>query len=548
MTATREPVPRTAEPPSEPPPPPAPSPLEEAVELVLGQPGGPIDAWGVAATLESVGLRDVDARTRFGREDIFALARDVYAEARRRLAASPPPAPPVAEEGPDARRGRFARFGRYYASGTFFALPMAVQIVSVVIFGYGLWAWVGFTTAQATIVALATMGSLVATGGWVQAIARLGLFYGEQGSHELARTVIRRTTLLGAAAAAVFGLLVWLANVVTGAFPLGLASAGFVYYALLCAYWLVLAVLYTLERRLAIVLTSVAGLVAIGLLREVLDASMYVSHWVGLLVASEAAWAWGRRILAERAATVTGSVKLAKLPRGELLAYAVAPYFLYGAAYYVLLFIDRLVSWGVAPGRYPITFETTYERGLDWALLLLVLTIAVLEYTIHEFSASVIPVQRRYAASQREEHNAYFERFYARQLGLLALFSIAAGLLTYHGVRALASTGDRGLQETVFSPVTVNVYFWAALGYSVLVWALLNGVFFFSLSRPGFVLRALPITLVVALAVALAGALGITYWYGSLGLAAGAVVFAAVTTVYGVRVVRSLDYYYYSAF
>jgi predicted ATPase len=36
-----------------------------------------VEAWAVAALLESEGLRDVDARDRYGRADLFEFAREV---------------------------------------------------------------------------------------------------------------------------------------------------------------------------------------------------------------------------------------------------------------------------------------------------------------------------------------------------------------------------------------------------------------------------------------------------------------------------------------
>jgi hypothetical protein len=199
-------------------------------------------------------------------------------------------------------------------------------------------------------------------------------------------------------------------------------------------------------------------------------------------------------------------------------------------------------------GEFPVTFETAYELGLDWALLLLILTIAVLEYTINEFARAIIPVQRATAADSRMSHNRHFERFYARQLGLLSLFSIGAALVTYYGVLALRGLGDKDVARALDSPVTLNVFFWGALGYSILVWPLLNGVFFFSLSRPALVLRALVPSVAVTVVVSVLLSRMLDYHDGAIGLVVGAVVFAVLSTALAIRVVRRMDYYYYAAF
>ncbi len=157
-------------------------------------------------------------------------------------------------------------------------------------------------------------------------------------------------------------------------------------------------------------------------------------------------------------------------------------------------------------------------------------------------------MQKATPGGRRERHNAHFERFYARQLVLLALFSIVAAVIVYYGVLALRGIGDEKLGRALDSPVTNNVFFWGALGYSILVWPLLNGVFFFSLSRPAFVLRALAPALLVTIVVAFVLSRAESYYDGSIGLTAGALTFALISTAYAIRVVRRLDYYYYSAF
>jgi uncharacterized membrane protein YfcA len=92
------------------------------------------------------------------------------------------------------------------------------------------------------------------------------------------------------------------------------------------------------------------------------------------------------------------------------------------------------------------------------------------------------------------------------------------------------------------------VFLAGTAGYGLLVVALLNGVFLFSLSRPWPAVGAL------ALAVCTNAAVGWTfsrtgeYWWSVGGLVAGAAVFAVLTSAATVRVLRRLDYYYYSAF
>lgn len=250
------------------------------------------------------------------------------------------------------------------------------------------------------------------------------------------------------------------------------------------------------------------------------------------------------------------------------MTYSVAPYFLYGVLYFGYLFVDRLVGWsaGDMPPPYIIWFRTSYEWGLDVALLSLVLTIAVLEYTINEFSNLVIPVQTCFSAYHVPQHNGFFRRFYLRQLillftvALISAFSVrwaatelTSRLLIAHPVSTgidveMAKASPTMVTGIFDDPVIVFVFTWGVVGYSLLVWGLLSAVFFFSLSRPGFVLKAITLALVVNLLIGLILSRAISYEYSVLGLVAGSLAFGALSTWYAHRVLNHLDYYYYSAY
>jgi hypothetical protein len=523
-------------------------PLQELTEFVLETTGSPVDAWAVAATLESRGLRDVDAVARFEQPDIFHLADVVYARCRTELEAAdrrrdPEPAPSWVQQA-----GRFMGF---YVRGTFFAMPMAIQIVSVLVLGYALWSYLGFTDAQATAVAVGTILSFVVTGGFVQAIGRLGLFYGEQSSHILAFQVCYRLIRMGMVAVVVVGAVWWLSNLLSPGIAQETLAVSLVYYLLLSSLWLFMAVLYTLQMKVAIVASTSVGLVVIGGVLNGTGFGVYAAHWGGLILSNVIAFSLGFRVLRKRARGVSGDMELAELPRDSILAYSTGPYFAYGICYFLYLFLDRLVGWsaGDDPLPFVIWFRTPYELGLDWALLSLVLTIALLEYTINEFSALIIPVQKRFSGFDRDGHNAYFQRFYRRQLTTLAGLSVFSAWLTFVAVGSLRRFDSLKQARDFFaSPLTYQVYWVGAVGYALLVWALMNGVFFFCLSRPWFVLKSIGPALVVNLLVGFVASRAGAYWMSACGLAAGALVFGIMSSRFMRRVMNRLDYFYYSAY
>jgi hypothetical protein len=246
-----------------------------------------------------------------------------------------------------------------------------------------------------------------------------------------------------------------------------------------------------------------------------------------------------------------GNDLLAELPRTSVLIHSVGPYFLYGIAYFTLLFADRVVAWSTADFQLPLVlwFRTPYELGLDWALLTLVLTLALLEHVVHEFSENAIPVQTRTAGLDRADHNRWFTRFYARQTAFLGFIAVMSTVLVYSLVIwSRRFSGNEQVLDFFASPVTFQVFVLGAVGYALLALALMNASFFFTLSRPWPMLRAIGAGLASGIAVGYVLSRTVTYWWGAVGLTVGMGTFAVLSTIETVRLMRNLDYAYYAAY
>ena len=518
--------------------------MGELVELVVERTGVPIDAFAVAATLESEGLRDTDARERFARADVFDLANDVYVGCLQLLAARPP----ASAAGPLLTHGEppVRRFLRFYGRGVFFALPIVLQVATVVAVRLNQ----SFTDAEATGVMIGSILSFLATGGFSQAIGRLGTTYTSRYAYHLAREITLRLVRLGVVAAFVVGALWWLAALVFHPFPEEIALLGLGYHLLLSWLWLSLSVLYMRERRLLVIGMVVIWLAVFGVLAGVVGVPIEVAQLTGYAVAASLATVLGRRELRRLVPQTPPLAAQERLPRTPVLVYMTAPYFVYGVLYFAMLFADRVVSWSAGPPPgYLFWFAKEYELGLDWALVALVLTVAMLEYTIHEFSAIIQPVQRRYAARSIGEHNRYFQRFYLRQLIIFAGIALVSGAVTFWGVYWLRGVGSLPAIEGFFtSRVTFKVFFVAVVAYTLLGLGLMNAVVLFFLSRPRGATRGLALGLLATVVIGVVLSRTLAHWWSAVGLLAGAAAFAAVTGLAAVRVVRRMDYYYYSAY
>ena len=155
--------------------------LDALADSVVEIAGVPVDVWAVAATLESRGVRDVDAVKRYGRRDVFDLADEVY---ERCLQRAPEPQPQAVQR--PSRRAAAVTLAKRMARGAFFFVPLGLQIVALVLFGYSMWASVHFNGAQASVIGMAAALSFVVTGGFVQALGYLGPQFREPGKFRLA--------------------------------------------------------------------------------------------------------------------------------------------------------------------------------------------------------------------------------------------------------------------------------------------------------------------------------------------------------------------------
>lgn len=514
----------------------------ELVEVVMKQTSGPIDRFAVAATLESNGIRDLDARERYGKADVFDLADEIYSLCLDEPAVPPEPEPPA------GRRARAVMLGRRYLRGGFFFVQIVLQLGSLALFGYGQWASLDFTGRQASVVGLALLVSFLLTGPASQGIGYIGSFFSEPGKHLLAaRAVIALVAagLLALLAGAVAAVLLELGF---GWYGHRLVGAGLVYFALVGCVSLSGALLYMLKQFLGMVVGTVVGIAVVGFVLHQTSFGIYGAHWIGLGVTIAIEAAWASVTLRRRRQSTSPELRLAVMPPAAVLAARVAPYALYGFAYFALLFVDRFAAWSAGARGVPFTFRASYEVGLDWALIAAVPALAMLEVTIFLFAEQLEALAGRFEIARATEHNRELMRFRRRHFGYIVLLllcgvAVTAGLLLLsehtHATKVSGLLGDQTM---------IRVYAIGVIGYALLVFGIFNSVFLFSLGRPWVVVRSLLPGVAVAASVAFALSRAYPYWTAAGGLVAGTLVFATLATAATTRTLRRVDYHYFAAF
>jgi hypothetical protein len=525
--------------------------FDELVEQVFELIGNPLSVWAVAATIESIGIRDVDASTDYGYKTVFDLAEDVYKKIKKHIRGKFEEREEVKLKLGDVGES-FKLFFKHFGSGILFTMPMISQIVAIIIFEYALWAWFRFNVAQATMIAMGTISAFVITGGFIQVLGRLVSKYMGEENYYLSWKAIKSVMYFAIPLVLGIAAITFLINIILPFYPQRMITLGLTYFILISVMMLSAAVLYASEQKSIILVSILVGTITVAFGMEVLDWGIYFSQWLGIGITSGIQIIYIFLFYLYKIRATRQQLYKQSLPKLEVSYYNLYRYFVYGFSYFFFLFIDRILAWsaGPPPPPYIIWFNTPYELGMDWALLSFVFTIALLEFVIQLFSHRILPAQRRTDITKLKKFNLYFGNFYSLQLVLLFFIGIASIILTYYGVDALRvfSEDYPEIRDFFANPMTVKIFWVGSIAYLFLVFGLLNSLFFFTMNRPEFVMYSMLAAVVVNAVTGYICSRIIGFEYAVFGLLAGSITFAVITGIIAKRFFKHLDYFYYSAY
>ncbi|NPV52525.1 MAG: hypothetical protein HPY71_03265 [Firmicutes bacterium] len=510
---------------------------------VMEKSRSPRDFYEVAALLESMGWTDSQARSVFGYDNVFELAKDVLDLCRKNVITKPV-----------VREKRFPffiilwDFIKSYLRGIMFAMPMAVSIFAMLTIRYSLWSYQYFSVEIATAIAIGTILSFLVTGGFTQAIARRGLMYIGQNEYNLARRFSFLMIRVGLIVIILAALAALAFNLVFEIFPLKMMSYILIYYFFLSCIWLTTTVLYMLRHELLFTGITVIGMITVILLHELFRLDIMLSQAIGLTITALLIFAMAAWLFHQHERRAEQGVELAPVPRMSLVVYTVIPYFIYGLLYFGFIYIDRVIAWSANSlfMPYVIWFRGEYELGLDWALLTLILPMGVVEVLINNFWMNLTARQKSFLARDSTRFNQIYVSTYRRQMALYAATAGASGIAVYFGMRLIDAY--RLLDLHLFqNRVTYFVFAWGVVSYALIAAGLLNSLYLFSLSRPEPVVRAVLYASGADMLLGFVLSREIDYYYAVLGLVGGALVFFVLTSRYAVEALGALDFHVYSS-
>lgn len=516
-------------------------------QQILDLIGIPKDHWEIAAQLEVMGIRDTDARSEYGARDVFDLASRIDASYRAGRFH-------VEIEEPDDRKfpPPLIRFARHYFAGLTFSLPMALQAVTMIVWGYGVWGAIDLDLRTGSAIALGFIASYIVTGGFMQTIVRRGLFYVYQQEPWLARWTALRAWSISVRVALVLMIPALAVNALFSVLPWSMVLTACGYYVALAILWLNWALLYLVRRTWLFLVTTAAALAVVIAAANVFHATPVAANAAGLLVADALSFLLALHHL-NRIGRAAEKQSVVNPPRLTVLVYSTSRFFVYGLLYNTFLFADRILAWTSSAGRedfppYGFWLNVRYELGMDLALIVVMLLTGIVEHATQKFSEDLVPDEKRVRSIDRERFLDRVRRDHRKRILALLGASVLAVLATLAVASTLRDMPSLPIHGAMQTATTMNVFLVATFSYVVFMFALQNVLMLLTLSRVELAVRALGIALAVNIGVGFVCSRAIDYSAAVLGLLAGAGTLAILTSRAMRAVLNDLDYHYYSAY
>jgi len=522
--------------------------LDRLVEEVQRSCAHPVSMLQVAALLESAGVTDGVARSRYQEPDVFALAQAVTRSyPRASLDTSAASAVHLPEE-------RLSDTLADYSRGLLAIVPILLLTLTIMVYqGFARW-----RTGQVVALSVAMIGSLLVTGGFVQALSRKGSSYLSQGYIRAAQRVVAlilgvavlAMLAVGALCVAALRLSGWLAPE-----DIGLMAVAYIALSLL---WLAAGLLHLLKEApwFGVALGICLGLSNL-CLRELKwtnlpdGAIMLLAAAAGLAGALAVTLLVARAALSrEAAASPVGDHHVVLAPSAQLIV-GLAPYFVYGLLSVVFVLSGHLGGWAGAlrTEAAPLQGVATIEIGLTVALISYMLAGGVAENTMRRFWRRIKVYQSGTSQAGPDAFNrALWDFFVGEQARYLIALSLCSYLVASSVLAMVQFSAGPGVAVLPWSAETTAVFLIGQAGYFLMGIGVFSCMFMITLSQPGRALGALARGTAATAAVGLAIALVLPYQYTVFSVVAGGLVFAISARVTLRAMLADADHAYYASF
>lgn len=518
--------------------------------------GKPVNLNVIIATIESLGIREIDAQNDYGFKSISHLAEYIYKTFGLRAYNNLKNDKQRIAEAKNYKKIAIAsnfssravkQFVVENGSGIANFFPVSIQVISIVLFGISLWTFSKFNNLQSTAVVLGVIIGFIATGGFVQVIGKQVSYYWYNEDFYMARHSVIKIIKYGTQTIFAMFLLSAVLNFITPLYSFSFVIICFAYALLIGFLLLVLAPLYALKQRWMITVSITLGTALALALHFTTNIPVYIIHWSSILFAALISVFYLQWFLKH---TLKRKISRSIVePKVTLSIYRNFNYFLYGIFFFLFIFMDRIIAWSSSTNReipYLFYYEKDYEIGMDLAILFFFLLGGVLEYSITSFNRHLDYYQLIHSYSKFKKFNSKMIELYYRNLRLLLITTVGVAILLYL-IMTQPWGYSAGFDETL-SVLSIKVSILGSLGYIFLTIGVLNTLYLYTLNQNRKPLIAIIAALITNFTFGVLCSRLISYEYAVIGMMLGSLVFMIVTFRYTKRFFKNLDYYYYAAY
>jgi len=529
--------------------------LEDLIQQIKDLNGKPVNKFAVAATIESLGIRDIDVKEDYGYSSILDLAIYIF-----ELLDSPTyvDLKNSKQKQLEQKDEEIIRVSSYitvrnklfikdYSTGLIHLFPVFFQIFTIIVFGFSLWTYDGFNGLQSTAVVLGVILGLITTGGFVQVIGKQVSFYWYNSDFHMTKYAVLGIIKMGLKSILFLFIIALVFNFFIHLYPFLFLLIVFVYAFFIGALLLFIAPLYTIKQRWMISVSILSGSATSLLLYFFTLLHVYFIHWIGILVSITIAIVYLNYFFKKTIENKEAYTN--EKPKIMLAIYRNFDYFFYGILLYSFVFLDRIIAWSSTLNTnlpYIIYYEKDYEIGMDLAILVFFLLAGVLEYSIVSFNRFMEYYQRKLKYQEIEKFNSKLYKLYKNQLKTFFISSIIIAAFLY--LIITQPWGYKAGFDEQLSALSLKVCVIGGFGYLFLTLGMLNVLYLYTLNQHQKPLISLIVAFIINLVVGALLSRIFSYEYSVIGMMVGSFVFMVLTFRTTKKFFKNLDYYYYAAY
>ncbi len=521
--------------------------LETISQQVYKAVGKPKDYFEVAAVLESMGYTDRQVKDVSGYKDVFELSKKILDLLNC--------------EKEKTNCGQNDQHSGYeirniiidIIRGMLSACPLLISMFSVFIINFSLWSFMDNTVTgleKATAIAFATIMSMIVSGGFAQVFLRKGYSFLEQNYYKLIWEAHLGYLKTGIVTASCLGGILGILGIFTGIYKLENILMFNLYFILLTAIWLSIPVTNFLKAEILFVVNMLLSIALVYILHQILHINITYSQVVAMtffIVFHSIALRIVIYFLKKR--NRENQKEAIYKPRMLINMFLLAPYFLYGLMYYIMVFIDRVIAWSANARdilESVIRIKGEYELGMNWGILAVLISTLFMEIYVKKFINNVFQAKKEFKIT---EHEGFIKTNIMQFLNYTTVFFILSILGTVISIEIINGVISHYNIElsAYFSGVSEMTFKVSIIGYLLIGAGLLNNIYLLYFSQGLLILKALSVSIGANIAVGFIFSRMFDYYFAVFGFLAGAVSFFAVSLYYTYKVINSLDYYFYKS-